>query len=81
MEEKLFTTAYHDIFHEVFPGISPCTCHQTIPYLVYDIEFEPGELVGAGRIIKKITVQCGNCGKEETFDVENREVFEDDIDF
>lgn len=81
MEEKLYSKAYHDNFHEVFPGISPCDCHQKDDYTIYDIEFKLGDTVGAGRIIKEVTVQCQMCGKQASFDVENREVFENDINF
>lgn len=82
MEEKLYFYPYHDEFHEVFPGYSPCECHTTVnPYTKYSVQVTVVPAIGGGKVAKEITIICENCGRSATFNVESLEIYEQDLKF
>lgn len=81
MEEKLYFDPYHDEFHKVFPGYSPCDCHTEYEYTMYDVEVTIIPTVSGEKIAKEVTIQCQECGEKVTFDVESLEVYEQDLKF
>ena len=82
MEEKLYFNTYHDDFHEVFPGYSPCNCHTTVnPYTKYSVQVIVIPAIAREKVVKEITIICENCGRKATFNVESLEIYEKDLKF
>lgn len=80
---RIHHEVYSSLLNELFPGTDPCDCNAKTKGMLplYQVEVITGDKHLDGAIVTDIKVKCSKCGVEKTFDVRDKEIYEDDIRF